>query len=289
MRLDTLPPPLPASRWMPALWLAALLSMLALAALWAAQALLVQTALAEGRAVADMAENVGRWASQYEGVHVRTEGVKGKLPGSFLTHSTFDTEPRPGGALRGQAVSAGVTSDRALMDRLETYYWKNPALVQREVADVVTASGSRIRWRMTARSVLNPSNQPTPFELEALDDLQSRAPGLGSTALPAVGEYWRLQRGQVLYARAIVAQSSCLACHDTAEKAPDFMKAHPQFNGGGSFGYRVGQPAGLISVTVPLAQDAAAIGRVIPPAAWAALVGALLATLALTATLLRRH
>lgn len=281
-------PPRARQRLTPALLVVALLLLLALAAWWTARALLVQTALSEGRAVADMAENVGRWASQYGGVHVRTQGVQGKLPGSFLTRSAFEAAPRHSGALQGQAVAPEAASERDLMDRLETYYWKNPALVQREVADVVTSSGSRIRWRMTARTVLNPSNQPQPFEVEALDDLQARPASLGSTALPATGEYWRVQGGQLLYARAIVAQPSCLKCHDTPAKAPEFLRTNSQFNGGGGFGYQSGKPAGLISVTVPLAQDTGSLWRVVPTAAWAALLGALLVALALTATLLRR-
>jgi hypothetical protein len=59
------------------------------------------------------------------------------------------------------------------MKRVETYYWKNPALVQREVADVIMASGSQARYRMTARSVLNPNNAPNAFEVQALDAIQN--------------------------------------------------------------------------------------------------------------------
>lgn len=281
-------PPRARHRLTPALLVAALLLLLALAAWWTVRALLVQTALSEGRAVADMAENVGRWASQYGGVHVRTQGLQGKLPGSFLTRSIFDAAPTHSGALQGKAVASEAAIDRALMDRLETYYWKNPALVQREVADVVTSSGSRIRWRMTARTVLNPGNQPQPFEIEALDDLQARPASLDNTAQPASGEYWRVQGSQLLYGRAIVAQTSCLTCHDTPAKAPEFLKTNSQFNGGGGFGYQTGKPAGLISVTVPLAHDAASLWQAVPTLAWVALLGAVLVALALSTTLRRR-
>lgn len=206
-----------------ALWLAPLLLVAALAALlwWQAQALAERVSLNEGRTVADLVENIGRWASQYGGVHARTEGLNERLPGNFLTRKVY------GGDASGP---------------IEAYHWKNPALIQREVADVVAASGSRARYRLTAESVLNPHNAPDELERQAL----ARLRGAGQT------EWWSVQGRDLFYARAVVAQESCLRCHGTAAQAPAFLRENPQFNGGGGFGYVAGQPAGLIAVRLPL-------------------------------------
>ena len=66
-----------------------LLASLAAAVWWTAESVAVAESVNEGRSVADMAESVGRWASQYGGVHVRTTGVQAKLPGNFLTRSVY--------------------------------------------------------------------------------------------------------------------------------------------------------------------------------------------------------
>jgi hypothetical protein len=112
------------------------------------------------------------------------------------------------------------------------------------VADVIAAAGLRARYRLTASTVLNPSNAPNALEQEALDFLKQ-----GNAK-----EYWRVKGGQLFYARAVVAQTSCLKCHDKQENAPDYLLKNEQFNGGGGFGYVAGKPAGLISVSLPLAK-----------------------------------
>jgi hypothetical protein len=139
---------------------------------------------------------------------------------------------------------------------------------------VVTASGSKARFRLTARTVLNTNNAPDAFEREALDAVQAAAAG-GDKA----PEYWKVQSGTLLYARGVVAQASCLRCHDKPETAPDFLRTNTQFNGGGGFGYVAGKPAGLISVKVPLDDPMQALVHNAPPQAWAALAVAALSLL----------
>jgi hypothetical protein len=255
-------------------------------------ALLLSRSVNEGRIVADMAETVGRWASQYGGVHARTQGASAGLPGSFLTRSVYAGTDEDAGVLQGSR-SERRHDERGAMERVEAYHWKNPALIQREVADTLLASGSRAQYRLTARTVLNRNNAPTAFEIEALDALQSafqRMGGAGTLptpsaaalplAQPKVGqEYWKVEGGHLLYARAVVAQSSCLRCHDTPEKAPEFLRVNQQFNGGGGFGYKVGQPVGLISVKLPVATSANLLRDSVPMAAWGALAVALAAGL----------
>jgi hypothetical protein len=263
------------------------------AAAWCtAENLAVGRAVSESRIVADMAETVGSWASQYGGVHARTQGAAAALPGSFLTRSMYAGADDDAVLLSG-ARAEQRQGEREAMARIETYYWKNPALIQREVADVLMATNSLAQYRMTARTVLNRSNAPNPFEIEALDALQKAFLSQGAPASvgyvplgggrlnlsPAPNEYWKIQGGQLHYARAVIAQKSCLRCHDTPENAPDFLRTNQQFNGGGGFGYKVGQPVGVISVKLPVQTGLQAASHNVPPLAWGALAVAVLAGL----------
>ena len=234
---------------------------------WLSESLVLKQTISESRTVADMAENIGRWASQYGGVHVRTQGANAKIPGNFLTRSVYSMSGADNEVLQGSRVEAAV-AERNALERVEAYHWKNPVLVQREVADVITASGSKARYRMTARTVLNKNNAPDAFEREALDAVQAAANDKPDGA-PAQ-EYWRVSGGRLLYARSMVAQASCLRCHDKQDNAPEFIRTNAQFNGGGGYGYVAGKPAGLISVSVPMASMEAAL-QTLPPQVWAAI------------------
>jgi Protein of unknown function (DUF3365) len=237
------------------------------AAWWFSQELVLKQTVSEGRTVADMVENIGRWASQYGGVHVRTVGANAKIPGNFLTRSVYSMSGNDNQVLQGSKVD-GAIAERDALERVEAYHWKNPALIQREVADVITASGSKARYRLTARTVLNKNNAPDMFESEALDAVQAAAnsKAAGTTAQ----EYWRISGGRLLYARSVVAQASCLRCHDNPDKAPEFIRTNAQFNGGGGYGYVEGKPAGLISVSVPLTSMQSVL-QTLPLEVWVAL------------------
>ena len=261
------------SPWSNLVPLALLVLSLGAAMWWIGQALVLRQTLSEGRTVADMVENIGRWASQYGGVHAKTTGADAKIPGNFLTRAVYSASNADASLLQG-SLSPHGSNEQAALARVEAYHWKNPALIQREVADVVAASGSKARFRLTARTVLNANNAPDAFEREALDAVQAAAAS-GDKA----PEYWTVKSGTLLYARSMVAQASCLRCHDKPETAPDFLRTNTQFNGGGGFGYVAGKPAGLISVKVPLLDPVDAMVRSAPPQAWAALAVAGLALL----------
>ena len=233
---------------------------------WLSESLMLKQTVSEGRTVADMVENIGKWASQYGGVHVRTVGAQAKIPGNFLTRSVYSMSGADNQVLQGSKVESAV-AERDALERVEAYHWKNPALVQREVADVITASGSKSRYRLTARTVLNKNNAPDAFEREALDAVQAAADAKADGM--AAQEYWRVSGNRLLYARSVVAQASCLRCHDSPDKAPEFIRTNAQFNGGGGYGYVVGKPAGLISVSVPLVGMESA-AKSVPVEAWAA-------------------
>ena len=250
---------------------------------WIGEALVLRQTLSESRSVADMVENIGRWASQYGGVHAKTVGTDAKIPGNFLTRSVYSVSAADGSVLQGALVQQAA-GEQAALQRTEAYHWKNPALIQREVADVVAASGSKARFRLTARTVLNVNNAPDAFETAALDAVQAAAEGGNKSP-----EYWKVQGTTLLYARSVVAQASCLRCHDKPENAPDFLRTNVQFNGGGGFGYVTGKPAGLISVRVPMPEVGSAVLSSAPVQALVALGVALLAGVWLLVAAARRR
>lgn len=246
--------------------LAVALAAVGVATWWGVEAMVVARTVNEGRTVADMAENVGRWASKYGGVHIRTEGANAPMPGTFLTRSVYARNAGDAHVLQG-ARADDRAKEKEVLQTLEAYHWKNPALVQRELADVLLATGSRAQYRLTARTVLNPNNEPNRFELEALAAMQNKAAAGGADS----NEYWKVEGGRLLYARAVVAQQSCLKCHDSQDKAPEFLRVNERFNGGGGFGYEVGKAAGVISVAVPIPETSALLTTGLPPKAWGAL------------------
>lgn len=87
----------------------------------------------------------------------------------------------------------------------------------------------------------------------------------------------------------MLAQPSCLRCHDKAETVPDFLRTNAQFNGGGGFGYVAGKPAGLISVRVPMPEVGSAVLASAPVHALVALGVALLAGVWLVVAAVRRR
>lgn len=284
------------SRWPGVLLVLILLVALAFVVAQLVRNLRVDEGVAVGRSVADLAENIGRWASKYGGVHVRTQGADAALPGNFLTRSMYAGSSEDAHALGGSRVTeSSPVSEREAMARLEAYHWKNPALVQREVADVIGESGSRVRYRMTARSVLNPNNAPNNFELEAMGAIEQAfaranvpADAKPGSVAEGVREYWVVRDNRLNYARAVIAQASCLKCHDTLEKAPEFLRTNTQFNGGGGFGYVAGRPIGVISVSVPLSDPLETLGRGLDLAGIAAALTAALAALLLAVWVVRR-
>ena len=56
--------------------------------------------------------------------------------------------------------------------------------------------------------------------------------------------------------------------YDSADKAPEFLRTNQQFNGGGGFGYKVGEPVGLISVRLPMPGPQAVLNETLPQQAW---------------------
>lgn len=239
--------------------------------------LVVSQSVNIGRSVADMAEHIGTWASKYGGLHVKQIGLQGSEPGSYLQQFSYAKDDADAGLLTGHGIDRQVAESLRALARTETYYWKNPALIQREISDVAALSASAVKFRLTAKSVLNPANAPNAFEVEALAAIDQKfkpAADLDAnvrTGVNASSEYWKVEGSNVQYARALIATKSCLKCHSTPTAAPSYLLANPQFNGGGGFGYQEGMPAGIISVTVPLPSPALAIRSSLTMQGWIAI------------------
>jgi hypothetical protein len=183
----------------------------------------------EARSIADMAEHFGTWASQYKGVWIKDDGLTahGMDLGNYI-----DTQ-------RYEPNSKAAVSD----DTVASYYRKNPAMVQRELGDITQFSNVRGKFRLTAQKYMNPASRPNAFELEAMQAIEKSGKN----------EYFDIKDGELRYARRMVVKESCMACHDTAAKAPAAIaKLYPGPQG---YGYVKGGLAGIISVRLPYAYD----------------------------------
>jgi hypothetical protein len=264
-----------------AILLAALAASLAVLGSVIATSIVEMQVVSEARSIADMTEHIGKWASQYGGVHVKSAGATGaRKVGSYLERSMYARSEEDNTLLTG----AQLVAEKDIVEaskRVEEYYWKNPALIQREVSDVASASNSKAQFRITAATVLNPRNAPDAFEKAAISVIETqyaaqppaRPTGGAPQPPPPRLEHWRVEGNQMRYARAIVAVDSCLRCHGDVQGAPKFLLANAEFNGGGGFGYQSGKPAGIISVKIPVPNASQAIASALSPAGWAALAG----------------
>jgi hypothetical protein len=232
-------------------------------------------ALQRGRTVANMVDAFGAWASQYKGVWVRSDPADASLKvGNFLEHR-INVKAAPEQVQQAYAASSdrfetkGLSqADIAAIASNGAFHLKNPALVQRELSDVVAASSSAEKFRITSDRFFNPNNAPTRFELSAIESIRDSAGG--------ISEYHEVKGNTLYYARKLVASSACLRCHDTPEKSPLVMQT--KYAGTAGWGYKMGDVAGVISVTVPLSdRDVAALLKGFDAKVWIALGGVLLA------------
>ncbi len=124
-------------------------------------------------------------------------------------------------------------------DNYTHFYSKNPALAQREFSETVEASASPAKFRMTSSNVMNPNNAPDAFEQQALQAIKTQG----------LSEYFGTVGNSYRYAKPVYHNASCIACHGEAGNAPsDVISRYGDQNG---FGFKVGDVAGIISVTIP--------------------------------------
>lgn len=170
----------------------------------------------QARALADNVDAFGKWVSQYGRVW-----VKDKADTAFLSRMSF-------------AGKSGGAQDAAV-----SFYSKNPALAQRELSEVVAKSTAAARFRITSDNWMNPLNKPDPWEARAIATIKSRG----------LDEYVEVINGRYRYARKLVHSASCIACHGDPATAPrDVTERYGRQRG---YGFKVGDVAGIISVSLP--------------------------------------
>lgn len=152
------------------------------------------------------------WVSEHEGVYVQR--LPGLEPNPYLHTPTVPT-------------AAG-----------DTLFWRNPALVTRELSELGRTMGNRVQFRVTSLDPMNPANAPDAFEERAM-----RAIATGSRQRNAYNEVTSFETvngvQQFRYFAPLFAEESCASCHD-----PNGMK--------------VGDVRGGISIIMPADHLAAA-------------------------------
>ena len=171
----------------------------------------------QARGMADNVDAFGRWVSQYGRVWVRN-----KADTLYLSQVSLPGTP-----------GAGASADPVV------FYSKNPALAQREFSEVVGKSSSVAKFRITSDNWMNPANKPDAWEAEAISTIKNRQ----------LDEYVDIRDGTYRYARKIVHAQSCIACHGSSDTAPrDVTEQYGRERG---YGFKAGDVAGIISVSLP--------------------------------------
>ena len=198
--------------------------------------------LNQARTTADQVEAFGAWVSKHGRVWTRDD------PSSFL------------GKL--DVVEADSLGDGA--PKKDVFYSKNPALAQRELSEVVASSDSHARFRMTSDNFMNPLNKPDAFEARAIKFVRHQG----------VKEYTQLSNGVYHYARAVIDKPSCITCHGSPADAPE--EVTERYGTDHGFGFKVGDVAGVISVTLPAEPLSATFVQLVGPSEIALVVLAFL-------------
>lgn len=199
--------------------------------------------LNQARTTADHVEAFGAWVSKHGRVWAKDDSS------SYLGELEV---------VEAASLNNGATP------RTAVFYSKNPALAQREFSEVVAASESHARFRMTSDNFMNPLNTPDAFEASAIDFVRQQG----------VDEYSRLEGGVYRYARAVIHKESCISCHGTPDAAPREVTARYGTERG--FGFKTGDVAGVISVELPVEPLSATFYQLIGPVEIGLLVAAFL-------------
>ena len=176
----------------------------------------------EARTMSDNVIALGSWVAKYGRIWVKDndESYLGQM--NVVPAIASDSAPAP------EQMPAPVN-----------FYSKNPALAQREFSEIIAKSSAAVKFRLTSDNYMNPANKPDAFEQAAINLVKTQG----------LKEYDSIQPGVYRYVRTLYHQESCIACHGSAANAPkDVITRYGTANG---FGFKTGDVAGVISVTVP--------------------------------------
>lgn len=124
----------------------------------------------------------------------------------------------------------------------------NPSLIPQVAATRIAqriTSGSNYYVRQVSLRYRNPENRPDSFENSSLASFKNGASS----------EIWQVTsengKKNLRYLMSMTADKSCLSCHGSYDTAPPFVRARfPR--GHFSYGYRIGETIGAISVSIPM-------------------------------------
>lgn len=189
-------------------------------------------ALVRAVAVADIVQGVGDWVAQHGGIWVRAGAVA--RVGAYEEKEAVASR-----VVASEPGEASPVADPLLLG--PAFHSKSASLVQSEMARSLKIGGG-VQAKLTSDSHLNPINAPSAFEAEAIKRLREDQQAT---------EYTEVRNGSVHYVRKIVADQTCLACHGDPSTAPQQLRTVFGITNG--YGYKVGEMAGVISVTSPIA------------------------------------
>lgn len=109
------------------------------------------------RNTANYIKDVGAWASQYGAIYTQDE------------KSTHLAEKKVA-EFSPQNLNKPFTE--ADMQTI-SFFSKNPALIQREFADIVAKSDNDVKFKLTAENYMNPNNKPTSWEFDTIQEIKS--------------------------------------------------------------------------------------------------------------------
>ena len=144
-------------------------------------------------------------------------------------------------------LSASITNEPEQNSRLI------PQVAATEIARRITKD-SKFYVRQVSLRYRNPDNRPDKFESDHLRAFIDRRKVESFEVIPVNG------KRSLRYMLAMVADKSCLTCHGSYDTAPRFVQRRFPPNHY-SYGYRVGDIIGAVSVTVPIEELSRQVSR----------------------------
>lgn len=166
--------------------------------------------LNEARIIFKLVQNFRAWNVMHGGVYVFLK------PGEKTNPYLYEVRPEAG---KKADMEAEITTSNGRILTL-----KNPALMTREIADLVSAS-ENFKFKLTSLKLINPVNAPDAFEREAMQGMKLASDEKYGFEQINGETYFR-------YVAPLVIKDACLKCH-------------------GFQGFKVGDIHGAVSVSFP--------------------------------------
>lgn len=186
----------------------------------------LQASLTQARANADTADSMRSMVANHGGLYVKRD---------------LDQDI----ARVGRYLETIVISDPPEGQKPYAMHRKPPFAAVLDLSDQVSKGPSGTKLRITSENPLNRANQADLFETQAIAVLRENKD---------LKEYWKVEKGQLRFARVLIATQACLSCHGVPSQAPAAVRA--QFipplgtDVGGGYGWKDGDVVGVTSVTL---------------------------------------